>query len=76
METTTTANSHFRTLHYVEVLYFIKGQYDKRNFKHYPEDEAKKIYQRTINKAKQDKLTVMICLREENHNLLEHVKTF
>lgn len=74
METTT--NCHFRTIHYVEVLYFEKGQYKKRNFKHYPEDEAKTIYQRTVNKAKEDKLSVLICLREENHNLLKLEKTF
>lgn len=71
-----TMTSHFRTLHYVEVIHFKNGVYDKRNFKHYPKDEAKQIYQRTVNKAKQDKLTVLICLREENHNLLQHIKTF
>lgn len=66
----TTNLFHFRTMHYIEVCYFEKGRYASRKLQHYSEEEAMVIYQRTINKLKEDKKTALICLREENHNLI------
>ncbi len=69
--------SNDRTLHYVEVLYMKGIQFIERKFNHYPEEEAGKIYQRTINKFTEDKSqNVIICLREENHNLLKSHRSF
>ena len=71
METMT--NSHFRTMNYVEVILFERGHYKNRKFKYYPKEEARAIYQRSVNKAKEDKITALICLREENHILIKSV---
>jgi hypothetical protein len=68
MEQTT---SHFRTLHYVEVIYLRNGQYTGKKFVHYPVDEAKTMYARTINKFKEDSTKALVCLREENHQLIK-----
>lgn len=65
------SEQHNRTLNYVEVLYFNKKQYLKRKHEHYPEKEAATIYLRTVNKFKEDKSEVIICLRSENHELLK-----
>lgn len=67
--------SHFRTLHYVEVIYLTNGQYTSRKLVHYPVDEAKIMYARTINKFKEDKKSALICLREENHQLIKSERT-
>lgn len=63
--------SHFRTLNYVEVIYFDKGKYKGRKHVFYPEDEAKQMYTRTINKMSEDKKETLISLRDENHNIVK-----
>jgi hypothetical protein len=68
MEQTT---SHFRTLHYVEVIYLSNGQCAGKKFVYYPVDEARVMFARTINKFKDEKTRALICLREENHQLIK-----
>ncbi len=65
------SDQHHRTLHYVEVIYLEKMKYHKRKHEHYPEKEAATMYMRTINKFREDKKNAIICLREENHQLLK-----
>jgi len=61
-------------LHYVEVVYLKNGQPNGLKFAHYPEEEAERMYQRTINKFKQENRSALINLREENHMLLKSEK--
>lgn len=67
MEQTT---SHFRTLHYVDVIYLNNGMPTGRKFVHYPTEEARLMFSRTINKFKEEKTSALVCLREENHSLI------
>lgn len=70
----TTDHQH-RTLNYVEVIYLTeKGMYNGRKHAHYPEQEAKTMFQRTVNKLSAEKAKALICLREENHELLKSLK--
>jgi len=57
--------------HYVEVIYLTNGKYASRKFVHYPVDEALNMFLRTVNKFKQDKTSALVCLREENHQLIK-----
>lgn len=68
------SDTHNRTLHYVDVIYLSKGKYDGRKHAHYPEQEAVIMFQRTINKFKEEKKEALICLREENHSLIKSEK--
>lgn len=63
--------SHFRTLHYVEVTYLEKGMPSSGKHVHYDEKEAAEMYMRTINKFKVEKKNALIQLRDENHQLLK-----
>lgn len=63
-------NSHFRTMHEVEVIYLKDGIYESRKFAYYLEDEAVKIYQRTINKFKEIG-NAIVTLRDEQNTLLK-----
>ncbi len=62
-----------RTLHYIEVIYFEKGQYKDRKHEHYPEEEAKQMFLRASNKFKDSGQHVILALREENHMLIKAV---
>lgn len=73
--TTSPSDQQHRTLNYVEVIYLTeKGMYSGRKHAHYPEQEANTMFQRTVNKLSADKAKALICLREENHELLKSVK--
>jgi hypothetical protein len=62
-----------RTLQYVEVIYFVgkTKTYKSRKWQHYPVEEAGIMYQRTLNKMKEEKVNCLVCLREENHQLIK-----
>jgi hypothetical protein len=62
-----------RILHYVEVLYFDGVIYKDRKLQFYPPGECDKVFGLTV--AKLSKADVIICLREENHNLLKSYST-
>lgn len=64
-------DQHHRTLHYVEVIYLTNGMVTGKKFIHYPVEEALKMYMRTINKFRGEKTSALICLREENHNIIK-----
>lgn len=63
-------DQHFRTMHQVEVIYLKNGMYESRKFAYYLEDEAEKMYQRTLNKFK-EKGNVLVTLRNETDSLLK-----
>jgi len=65
------SDSNNRTLHYVEVVYLKNGQFESRKFAHYPEEEAARMYTRTINKLKAENKSALVQLREENHTLIK-----
>lgn len=58
-----------RILHYVEVVYFDRLTYRERKFFYYPPNEANSVYSKTVEKLSGQ--SVIVCLREENHNLLK-----
>ena len=62
---------------YVEVIYFKKGMYDRRKFKHYDDArEAEIIYWKTIAKMKGTEQETLICIRrDDNHELIKCYKT-
>lgn len=68
---TSHSDKQHRTLHYVEVIYLENMKYKKRKHEHYPVNEAKNMYLRTINKFKEDKKNAVVCLRQENHELIK-----
>ena len=61
---------------YVEVFYFIDRQYAERRFIHYNNpDQANDIYKKTIAKMKKYKNDTLICLRDDNHELIKSCRT-
>lgn len=62
-----------RILQYVEVIYFDRLVYRERKFFYYPPNEANQVYVKTVEKL--SKQSVIVCLREENHNLLRSFST-
>jgi len=56
---------------YVEVVYLKGGLPQSRKFHSYPEDEASKMYMRTINKLASEKTKAIICLRTGGHDLIK-----
>lgn len=73
-QTKSPSDSHHRTLHYVEVIYLHNGMPNSKKFVHYPVDEAKVMFSRTVNKFKQEKTSALVCLREENHQLITSIR--
>ncbi len=67
-------NSHFRTMHEVEVIYLEKGMYKSRKFAYYIKEEAEKIYLRTVNKFKEVG-NAIITLRDE-YNVILKIQSF
>lgn len=65
-------DKHHRTLHYVEVIYLTDGVYHSRKFAHYPEEEAARMYVRTVNKLKKENKSALVSLREENHTMIRN----
>lgn len=66
-------NSHFRTMHYVEVLYMKGIEFLDRKSEWYPKDEAAIIFKRAVKKFTEDKSkNVIITLRDEQHLVLEN----
>lgn len=55
--------------YYVEVLYFKHNLFSERKTVNYQEEEAKQIYQRTINKFTESKEQAIIAIRDSNHIL-------
>lgn len=53
-------------IHYVEVVYLSRMQYQKRKFIQYKDlEEADKVYKATIKKLTNEKKNALICLRGE-----------
>jgi hypothetical protein len=72
-----TDDKHFRSLHYVEVIYMNGSFFLYRRLHFYEPKEAILIYQRTINKFTACKnQNVIISLREENHHLIKCFKNY
>lgn len=63
-----------RTMHEVSVSYFKNNVKVSALWRYYLEKEAIKMYQAAINKYKVSKEQVLICLRDENHNMLQNEK--
>ena len=68
------SDAQHRTLNYVEVVYLKNGAFESRKFAHYPEDEAAKMYARTINKLTQENRPSLVQLRTESHQLIKSDK--
>lgn len=68
--------SHFRTMNYIEVIYFEKNIYKERKQAFYQDNLCDQMFLRTENKMKEEKKQTLISLRDENHNLIKSVKTF
>jgi hypothetical protein len=64
-------DSHYRTLHYVEVIYLTRMQPINLKVRYYPEAEASRVFSGTVKKLKEEGISALINLREENHNLLK-----
>jgi hypothetical protein len=67
-----TTDQHHRTLHYIDVIYLKDGHFKSRKAVHFPELEANQMYYKTIAKLKKEGTSALICLREENHELLKN----
>lgn len=53
-------------IYFVEVIYLLRGQYDKRKYIQYPKiEDAEKIYEATIKKFKIEKQAALVCLRTD-----------
>jgi hypothetical protein len=57
--------------HYVEVVYLKGGLPQSRKLQSYTEEEAARMYMRTINKFTTEKTKALICLRTEEHDLIK-----
>lgn len=67
--------SHFRTMNYIEVIYFDKGNYKERKQAFYQDNLCEQMFIRTENKMKEEKKETLIALRDENHNLIKSIRT-
>lgn len=57
-------------MHYVEVFYLTKMVVTNRKFQEYEEKEAQVMFRRTIGKLKSENKSALICVRDEEHVLL------
>ena len=61
---------------YVEVFYFIDRVYAERRFVHYDDPhQANNIYKKTIAKMKRNGNDTLVCLRQDNHELIKSFRT-
>lgn len=67
-------DAHHRALHYVEVFYLKSGHVSGMKFKHYPVEEATKIFNMTVKKLTDENKEALVCLREENHQLITSIR--
>lgn len=57
--------------YYVEVVYLLKGQYDKKKYIQYQSmEEAEKVFILTVKKFKEEKRNALVCLRGGGHGLI------
>jgi hypothetical protein len=60
--------------YFVEVVYLLRGQYDKKKYIQYDtKEEAEAIYILTVKKFKKENKNALICLRGE-HGLIKSEK--
>lgn len=59
-------------IYFVEVVYLLRGQYDKKKYIQYESmEEADKVYILTVKKFKEEKRNALVCLRGGGHGLLK-----
>ena len=49
----------------------LRKQYLSRKWQEYPKTEAKKIFDQTVKKMIASKTEALVCLREDNHDLIK-----
>ena len=60
-------------MHYVEVIYFTdRNQYSHSKRKECPALQADSLFNLAVEKMKKENKSVLICLRDENHQLLKN----
>jgi hypothetical protein len=57
--------------HYLDVFFFKGSDVVNHQMHHYQEKEAAQMYQRGINKYKGQTERILICLRDNEHQLLK-----
>lgn len=57
--------------HYIDVFFFQGSTVEKHQIQYYPEKEALSMFQRVVNKYKETKERILICLRAINHDLIK-----
>ena len=62
---------HSDNTHYLDVFFFDKDSVTKHQVHWCQEKDATNFYQRGINKYKELKNTVLICIRDKNHLLIK-----
>lgn len=62
---------HSDNTHYVNVFFFNGSQVVKQQIEQYKEKEATQMYQRVINKYKDTKERVLVCLRDKDDQLVK-----
>lgn len=67
-------DSTHRTMREISVSYFEKGEYKSGKHQSYIDQEAELIYQRTLNKFKETKEQVIICMRDEFNNMIKSIR--
>lgn len=61
------SHSELIVFYEVEVIYFENCQYKSRKHAYYPENEARQVYQRTLNKMIKNETSCLVCLRNAKH---------
>lgn len=67
-------DSTHRTMREISVSYFEKGIYRSGKHLNYIEQESDLVFQRTINKFKENKEQVIISMRDEFNNMIKSVR--
>lgn len=61
--------------YFVEVIYLLRGQYDKKKYIQYDSmEEAEKVFILTVKKFKSEKREALVCLRGGGHGLIKSEK--
>lgn len=61
--------------YFVEVVYLLRGQYDKKKYIQYESmEEADKVFILTVKKFKEEKREALVVLRGGNHGLVKSEK--
>lgn len=62
--------------YYVEVVYLLRGYYQKRKYIPYNKiEDATKIYDATVLKFKKENTKALVCLRQASHGLIKSEST-